>query len=194
MINKKIIIIMVGLFILIIIVGVIGFFVVDKKNTDLVINNKAVETNNVNNGQMLPTISNNENKINYKNKVNITPKEKEELTAVKLANFFVSMLGSYSTDANFKNIIDLKPMMTDRMKSWADDFIKRNLDNDNVVYITTKSFNSEIKKSSDNIMIILVKTRREIKSNDEYKIYNQDAIVTLNKLNSRWLVDSVVWQ
>ncbi len=186
---------MISLIILIIIIGIGGYFMFDKKDTVVVTNDKDDEMISINN-QTLPTVNNdnNDNNLKEKEKKEISFKEKNELNVVKLANFFVSMLGSYSTDANFKNIIDLKPMMTDKMKIWADDFIKRNLDNKNVVYITTKSFSNKIVNSNGNMITVLVKTRREIKSDNEQRIYNQDALVTAVKVGSNWLVDSVIWK
>jgi len=148
-------------------------------------------------GQLLPAGGNdNVPPVVGKNREDISQQERDELDVTKLASFFVSMLGSYSSDSNFENIIDLKPMMTVKMQLWADDFIKRNLDNNinKDEFITTKVFSSEILSSSTNEIVVLVETRREAVLNGEQKLYNQDATVVVNKVGVNWLVDTVEWK
>jgi hypothetical protein len=198
MINKKLIIIMVVLVILIIVVGIGAYFMSIKKDTaNINLNNNITSKATSSGGQLLPTADKGKTiSVTNKNKKELTQQEKEELDVIKLANFFVSMLGSYSTDANFQNVIDLKPMMTDKMQFWADNFIKRNLDKNSNLneYITTKVFDSKVLNSKINKISVLVQTRREILSDQEKKLYNQNAIVVVRKIGVNWLVDSVEWK
>ena len=186
---------MISLFVLIIIVGIVGYFVVNKKDKIVLTNNSSNKTTSTE--QQLPIDeNNNESPIVSKEKKVITQQEKNEVDVKKLASFFVEMLGSYSSDANFKNIIDLKPMMTTKMQGWADNFIKSNLDNNanKDEFITTKVFSSKILSNNTNKIIVLVNSRRESSVNGEQKIYNQDANVVINKIGNNWLVDSVEWK
>ena len=126
-----------------------------------------------------------------------TPQELDVSAAQQTAKFFVEMLGTYSSDGNFKNIIDLQPMMTDKMLAWSNDFIKRN-NNENEIgqyqSVTTKVFSSQVLSGTGQWVEILVKTRRHEIIGGEEKNYNQEAKVVLKKINSNWLVDGVNWQ
>lgn len=120
--------------------------------------------------------------------------EKDRLSAKKLADFFVAMLGSYSTAANFKNIIDLQPLMSQRMREWSKDFIERNRDKKvQQVSITTKVVKSELVVDEGDRLVFLVKVVRE-ESGVEEKKYNQTAKVELIKGEQGWLVDWLEWQ
>lgn len=120
--------------------------------------------------------------------------EKERLAAKKVADFFVAMLGSYSTAANFKNIIDLQPLMSQRMREWSEEFIARNRDKSSqAVSVTTKVISSKLWADEGGKIIFLVETMREERGAVERK-YNQTAKVGLIKGERGWLVDWLEWQ
>lgn len=120
----------------------------------------------------------------------------DQVEAQNLAKFFVEMLGSYSSDAKFQNIIDLKPMMTTAMQSWADDFMIRNMDS--LEYkderVTTSVFKTEVLDYTQGHARILFKTRRELVNGNGTDVYNQDAVAEMVKSGDNWLVNKVEWQ
>ncbi len=129
-------------------------------------------------------------------KNNLSQEKQDLLEAQERANFFIEMLGTYSSDGNFKNIIDLQPMMTSKMLAWSKDFINRNSHNRPSLYqaVVTKVFSSQIIDNNNQQLTILVKTRRQEKIGEKEKNYNQTAKLVLKRNNSNWLVDSVDWQ
>ncbi len=125
---------------------------------------------------------------------NLTQADKDILAARRTAEFFVAMLGSYSTSANFKNIIDLQPLMTERMLEWSKDFIQRNMNQANQqVSVITKVVSSELISKNNGNMVFSVKTVREEKGAIEKK-YNQVAEISLIKTDKNWLVDWLNWK
>ena len=122
----------------------------------------------------------------------VTEKDRDQKDLQNRVKFFVAMLGSYSSDAKFRNIIDLKPIMTASMQAWADDFIKRNLsDTENKnKRVTTQVFKIEILNYAGSRAKVRAFTRRE----EENRVYNQEAEVELVKSGGKWLVDKVEWK
>ena len=126
----------------------------------------------------------------------VTQLSAEEVGAQNVAKFFVEMLGSYSPDARFQNIIDLKPMMSSNMLRWADDFIERNLPNieQSDEAITTQVLKTDVVNNQGSRMEILTLTRREGRSGEGVELFNQEAEVLMVKIGDNWKVDSVEWK
>jgi len=127
----------------------------------------------------------------------VVPKvELEEIQAMNKARFFTEMMGSYSTETRFRNLFDLKPFMTSKMKVWADNFISNNKDflNEKSNSVTTRVLTNEIERFNTQSALVIVSTRREEKGDGDYKVYNQEAEVGLIKSNNDWLLDSFEWQ
>ena len=122
---------------------------------------------------------------------------------VRMSGSFAERFGSYSNQSNFANILDLKIFMSERMKYWADNFIKdqnsRAQDGADIYYgITTKSIAKELKEFDEDIGLakILVQTRRREAtgaSSNYSNIYNQNILITFVKENGAWKVDSAHW-
>lgn len=117
-----------------------------------------------------------------------------EVDALNLARFFVEMIGSYSPEANFQNIIDLQPMMTEKMINWSNDFIKRNSGQSVGEKITTKVAQIELVDFDENKAKISAQTRRTKVENEQEVDYNQQAEVYLIKDAGSWKVDSINWK
>lgn len=126
----------------------------------------------------------------------VSSEDRDRIELQNTAKFFVEMMGSYSSDAKFQNMIDLKPIMTTRMKNWTDDFITKNLPGleaqnermtTQVLKIETTSYNSQR-------ATVLVETRRQKINGQDSKVYNQLAEVDLIKADNSWLVDEVIWR
>ena len=128
------------------------------------------------------------------NTMSISSAEKDRRSFENTAKFFIEMLGSYSPDANFQNIIDLESLMTQKMQTWAENFIIGNRDNGSKESITTTVTNSKILNYSSNSGTILFNTRRNKLIDNNVENYNQDVKVDLIRMGSDWKIDNVSWQ
>ncbi len=150
---------------------------------------------------------NNENTGAVTGEEQITPVEKQEVSKDELKHMaasFSERFGSYSNQSNFKNIIDLKIFMSQRMQQWGDNYVsehRRTSTADNEIYygITTKAVSQEIKKYDDDMGLatVLVKTRRReatISTNNTSDTFNQDVIIDFVKERGAWKVNSATWQ
>ncbi len=196
MFDKKKLMILAGIVIFFIILGTMVYFWLNKGE----VSPEIVKTNQSRSlpGGGLPSGGDEPtgNKQPDKPVTMVTQADRDKTEMQNLARFFIEMLGSYSSDAKFQNVIDLKPIMTFKMQSWADSFIVRNLENfeNQDERITTSVFKSEILSYESRYARVLFETRREKIENGETEIYNQDAEVKLVKIGDEWLVDSVEWK
>ncbi|HOZ36650.1 MAG TPA: hypothetical protein PLR18_02355, partial [bacterium] len=136
------------------------------------------ETDNVNSQQM------------------IDPAEQAKSDAINMAKFFVEMIGTYSPGVQFQNVIDLQPMMTQKMVSWSEDFIKRNMETGEGVQerISTKVLKIEETKMAEGSAEIRVNTRRTRVDDAGQTNYSQEAEVELLKINGVWKVNNLIWK
>lgn len=119
----------------------------------------------------------------------------------QLARFFAERFGSYSNQSNYGNIEDLKILMSSKMKTWANDYVKELRNNNSYsgsfYGITTKSL---IEPSLNNFSLesgkveVLLSVQREEISTSEPKLYNQDIKIVFIKESGEWLVDEAIWQ
>ncbi|HRY63426.1 MAG TPA: hypothetical protein P5267_02385 [Patescibacteria group bacterium] len=204
MLNKKLIIILIVVVVIALIVAGILIFLNKKQTVDNNANtNTTVNNNNNNNNQTLPTGGEGEN-INQPatnnsqntNQPVAKPVNKAEVEAVNLAKFFVEMIGSYSPEARFQNVIDLQPMMTESMVKWSVALIEKNLPNldSNQESITTRVFKTEMVSFSGERAKILLTTRRTKTESNNVTNYSQDAEVDLVKVGAGWKVSNLIWK
>jgi hypothetical protein len=129
-----------------------------------------------------------------------TSEEQNKFNLEKIADAFAERLGSYSNQANFSNISDLKVYMTASMQAWADKYIATNQKNPySGVYqgVTTRAISTEIKDYNDTVgkADILVHTQKlSVNGTSNPVTTNQDITITFVKQNSKWLVDNAVWK
>jgi hypothetical protein len=190
---KKILILLIIILVIAAIAGAIYFLVIKKAPAEVIINN---QTNNNSNSEQLPGNTNGD--LTNTNSQNVLrPGEKEQAEVEAVARFFVEMLGTYSPEARFKNIIDLKPLMTLTMQTWADDLIQRNMaaETKSNERITTQALKIEtISFASDSRAEFLVETRRTQENNEGNKVYNQQAQIVILKQAGEWKVEGVNWK
>lgn len=138
---------------------------------------------------------------------NVPPPSVERLEAERnyplglkqLAQSFAERYGSYSSDNPYKNIIDLKPLMTPRLQELMDDQISQmNAATSSTAYegISTLAVRSEVISNTPTEAEIVVQTQR-IRTTDESaapSTFYQAINLTFTKINDTWLVDSVRWQ
>ncbi len=120
----------------------------------------------------------------------------------KISMSFAARFGSFSNQSNYGNFTDLKILMTDSMKAWADtyvDSLKKQSQNSTAYYgITTQALTYEVKKFEDTAgqaEIVVGTQRRE--STDKINggtPYLQTLTLVLAKVNGEWLFDKAYWE
>jgi hypothetical protein len=129
-----------------------------------------------------------------------TTEEQIKFNLAKIAASFAERLGSYSNQANFSNISDLKVTMTTSMQAWADKYIAANKKTAySGVYqgVTTRAISTEINNYSDaqGKADILVHTQKlSVIGTSSPVTTNQDITISFVKQNNKWLVDNAVWK
>ncbi len=119
----------------------------------------------------------------------------EDLKQIAFA--FAERFGSYSNQANYGNIEDLKMYMTKEMRIWAENFVIEQKETPYVGYyygITTKALVGEISEFDTEDAEILVSTRRQEVKDDQTTIFDQNIVVNFYKIDSDWKVGSAYWQ
>ncbi len=119
----------------------------------------------------------------------------------KLAMSFAERLGSYSSQSNYSNIVDLQLFMTSAMKDWSYTYIERlKKENPNTSYygISTYALSSQILSFDEKTgrAKIMVSTQRKEMSKDlaEENLFVQNIVIDLVKLDERWLLSGAYWQ
>ncbi|OGG95934.1 hypothetical protein A2V95_02465 [Candidatus Kuenenbacteria bacterium RBG_16_41_7] len=120
----------------------------------------------------------------------------QETEALNRAKFFVEMIGSYSPGARFQNVIDLQPMMSDKMLVWWRDFMERNQASleDNQESITTKVFKTNPSVLNENIASFTFTARRTKLAGENQISYSQEAEVEMVKDQGTWKVNNLIWR
>lgn len=119
-----------------------------------------------------------------------------------LAIIFAQNFGSYSNQRNLNNFDDIYSLMADTMKKWIMDTYKAEIIKQhpqNVYYaIETKVLTVQITQIDEakKTAIAMLKTQRQefTVSPDNVKVFNQDLLLNLVKVNDNWIVDSAYWQ
>lgn len=120
----------------------------------------------------------------------------------RMAASFAERFGSYSNQANYGNIKDLKIFMSAGMKKWADDFIKREIakNADASIYYgaTVKAAGAEVKSFNDGAGVaeILVSAQKQTATGAMNNIQNsqEDILIKFVKEKGAWKVDAAEWQ
>jgi multidrug efflux pump subunit AcrB len=128
--------------------------------------------------------------------------EKLRSSISRLAAAFAERYGSYSNQGNFENLLDLKSLMTEKMRAETDNFIEQNKASaaDNSVYsgVTTKAISVNITSIDEGAGTaeITVGTQRKESSGsmaDSSTINYEDLELILQKVNGEWMVDAAKW-
>lgn len=127
--------------------------------------------------------------------------EINEHDLMNIAEVSAERFGSYSNYSNYSNFSDLRIFMTDKMKTWAENYVTelRNSSDGSDEYfgVTTSAITSKVLEyETDNKAVIMVTTQRQETGStvDQAESYNQDIEITLLKVGGSWLVDSAYWQ
>ena len=134
--------------------------------------------------------------------IKIPDEDKLKSDLSRIAAAFAERLGSYSNQGNFENINDLKVLMTEKMKQWADNLIEktRTAAVNSSVYsgVTTKAVSTSISSldESDGSAKIIVGTQRRETAGSmagNEKISYQDLELNFEKVGDSWMVDEANW-
>jgi uncharacterized protein YpmS len=120
----------------------------------------------------------------------------------QIARPFAERFGSYSNQSDYRNIDDLKIFMTEKMKDWADDYVRGLRESSPIEQefygVTTKSLLEPQILSFDlagsKVEVSLTVQREEIFFSGEKNIFSQDIKIVFVKQNGEWLVDGAFWQ
>lgn len=120
-------------------------------------------------------------------------------TLLAIATSFAERFGSFSSESNFENLSDLKVLMTNKMKSWTENFIAQNQGQPVEFYgITTRALNAEIitLAADETQAQILVTTQREETKSGAARsgVYYQKILLNLVQEGGSWKVDGATWQ
>ena len=131
-----------------------------------------------------------------------TNTQSESLTIIRLANLFVERLGSFSSESQYQNVLDLKKYMTKTMQTWADSYIKAQKAQPatgGFSSVVTKVISTKIVSQTSEAATIQVTTQRReegaaANTNAATTTYYQDIMLNVTKEGSDWLVNSADWQ
>ena len=119
----------------------------------------------------------------------------------KMALSFAERFGSYSNQANYGNIEDLKIFMAPKMQDWADDYVAslKKADKDSTTYygITSTAISGDVKKFDDkagSAEILVTTQRREVVGVGEPKVFSQAVLIVFEKVKDEWKASSATWQ
>lgn len=192
--DRKKRIILISIIIIILIVIVVLFLIFNpfkKKPADEVI---------------LPPGSQNENQTPTIGKIDSLPEPSPErikndkdypLVLEALTSSYAERFASYSSDANFKNLQDLKILSTAKMQSFIDNFIATsNIGGDGYEAQEAKALNNQLIYLKDNQAVVVVSLQL-IKSLGEQATpvtsYSKVEL-TVIKVGDEWKVDEVDWK
>jgi len=120
----------------------------------------------------------------------------------KISMSFAERFGSFSNQSNYGNFVDLKILMTDSMKTWADKYVdnlKAQVVNNTAYYgVTTKALTYEVKKFDDSAgqaeILITTQRRESDKTINGGDPYIQKLSLSLVKVSGEWLFDKAYWE
>jgi len=120
----------------------------------------------------------------------------------KISMSFAERFGSFSNQSNYGNFTDLKILMTDNMKTWADKYVTdlRNQPQNSDAYygVITTAITFEVKKFDDKAgqadIIVATQRRESTEAINGGTPYSQNLSLSLVKKNGEWLFDKAYWE
>ena len=155
---------------------------------------KAPQVFNNTNAQVLADVQG----INPKESIN----ENEKQNFTFIATSFVERFGSFSNQGGYKNFDELTVFMTDSMNKWATSYkqqlMKEHPDLNIYYALVTKAISTDIRNMDEKAGTgeILIKTQRQEYKNtlSNPRIFYQDILLKMVKINNEWKVNGAYWQ
>src|SRR3989339_991515 len=185
--------------VIIFVVAVIGggYYLKTTRTSENTQNNQnSSQTNN--NSNSLPNENDNTNAINTtpQPSPSETPQvvKNEEDAVLRLARVFTERYGSYSNRSNFENIIHLEPFMTESFQKESLQFIEDHAQDgmaEEFYGISTTAASLTVDQfTKEQSATVNIATRRvESRSNQDRRIFSQDAIVELLFVSGNWKIN-----
>jgi flagellar basal body-associated protein FliL len=131
-----------------------------------------------------------------------TPDDLSKDQLMRLAASFAERYGSYSNQANYQNMLDLKIFMTASFQQATDDSIRqmaaKNTDHRVYYGITAKAVSQKVLQfdnAAGTAKVSISTQRREATgTTDNFTAYPQDILISFVKQAGAWEVDNAVWQ
>ena len=134
------------------------------------------------------------------NKIQLDPEQNERNDSAgvtTIAKMFTERYGSYSNEANFENLRDVLPLMTDAFATRTNDFIASAKSPDVFYGVSSRVVTVKVEHMDDETgtATILVNTQREEAqgSTQQTAVSYQEIRLELVKEGGIWKVDSAIW-
>ncbi len=115
-----------------------------------------------------------------------------------VAKMFTERYGSHSNEANFQNLIDVFPLMTDEFVQETKDMIAKATVSETFYGVTTSVLTVDVEKIDEakGVSTIRLNTQREIAkdSPQNISVENQEILLELVRIEGVWKVASANWQ
>jgi len=129
------------------------------------------------------------------------PKADDQAAVKRLAMAFSERLGSYSSEGDFANIIDLLPLMTPSLQDAQNAFVaaQRAKSPSEPVFsgVTSRALNATFSSFDDAVgkasVTVQLQRRETSSTGPDDRVYYQDLRLELLKRSGKWAVDSVKW-
>lgn len=123
-----------------------------------------------------------------------TSLETEQNGVRQIARIFIERYNSYSTDADYQNIREVRDLVTDDLWTQISVPLKRGSAVSGFVGVTTNVIGAELSDWQGDTAIVILKTAVAEEKNG-VEIFSQRAVnVNLTKSGEKWLVNKFVWE
>lgn len=116
---------------------------------------------------------------------------------VSLSKTFVTRYGSYSNEADFANLSDVLPLMSDAFAAQTQRFIDTSTAPEEYYGVTTRVITVDVQEENDaeGTATVLVTTQREeaTGSTQNVEVRYQEILLTFVKEAASWKIDSATW-
>lgn len=114
---------------------------------------------------------------------------------ISLSKTFVERYGSYSNEADFANLVDVMPLMTEEFQSKTQVFIEKSSAPEEYYGVSTKVIIVEVSGQDEDSATVLVNTQREeaIGGPQNTSVKYQEIELEYVKDSGVWKVDSATW-
>lgn len=114
----------------------------------------------------------------------------DQAKIIASGRFFVERYGSFSSQANWQNLSDIRPVVTRQLWDEFENLIAKNpIDSEGEYYsLTTKVLSIRLVTQADSLATIEAKTQKQETNGSESRIFYQDVTVNLVKDGDGWLV------
>lgn len=138
--------------------------------------------------------------------VNPTPKiltkePKAQSVLEALARTFAEKFGSFSTHGNYENLKDLKHLMTEDMKQWADNYIQENSKKSNTEFygVTARAIKVELiamndEETSAQAVVTVQKEETGGSLSARKNISYVKLVLDFIKIDGEWKVNAASWK